>query len=147
MHHEYFQASIWTNFLSICRSQIKRVGINCSKFDCSTINWLTLLARNQLLDTKFINCSNPVNHVLRHALSDHSFKYCFTNLMKVNRTSSSKVTLNVPVHDAEILIIPVAPVNRVSFVTVSTSFSPETEPGELWTSWYQSRSISILGRC
>ena len=37
------------------------VGINCSKFDCSTINWLTLLAGNQLLDTKFINCSNPVN--------------------------------------------------------------------------------------
>ena len=37
------------------------VGVNCSKFDCSTINWLTLLAGNQLLDTKFINCSNPVN--------------------------------------------------------------------------------------
>jgi hypothetical protein len=34
---------------------------NCSKFDCSTINWSTLLAGNQLLDTKFINCSNPVN--------------------------------------------------------------------------------------
>ncbi len=39
----------------------KRVGVNCSKFDCSTINWLTLLAGNQLLDTKIINCSNPVN--------------------------------------------------------------------------------------
>ncbi len=39
----------------------QRVGINCSKFDCSTINWSTLLAGNQLLDTKFINCSNPVN--------------------------------------------------------------------------------------
>jgi hypothetical protein len=38
-----------------------RVGVNCSKFDCSTINWSTLLAGNQLLDTKFINCSNPVN--------------------------------------------------------------------------------------
>ncbi len=37
------------------------VGVNCSKFDCSTINWSTLLAGNQLLDTKFINCSNPVN--------------------------------------------------------------------------------------
>ena len=41
--------------------KILRVGVNCSKFDCSTINWLTLLAVNQLLDTKFINCSNPVN--------------------------------------------------------------------------------------
>ncbi len=39
----------------------KRVGVNCSKFDCSTINWSTLLAGNQLLDTKFINCSNQVN--------------------------------------------------------------------------------------
>ncbi len=39
------------------------VGVNCSKFDCSTINWSTLLAGNQLLDTKFINCSNPVNPV------------------------------------------------------------------------------------
>ncbi len=37
------------------------VGVNCSKFDCSTINWSTLLAGNQLLDTKFINCSNPSN--------------------------------------------------------------------------------------
>ena len=35
--------------------------INCSKFECSTINWSTLLAGNQLLDTKFINCLNPVN--------------------------------------------------------------------------------------
>jgi hypothetical protein len=51
--------------------------------------------------------------------------------MKVNRTSSSKVTLKVPEQDAEILIIPVAPVNLVSFVTVSTSFSPETEPEQL----------------
>ncbi len=39
----------------------KRVGVNCSKFDCSTIICSTLLAGNQLLDTKFINCSNPVN--------------------------------------------------------------------------------------
>jgi hypothetical protein len=31
------------------------------KFDCSTIICSTLLAGNQLLDTKFINCSNPVN--------------------------------------------------------------------------------------
>jgi hypothetical protein len=38
-----------------------RVGVNCSKFDCSTIICSTLLAANQLLDTKFINCSNPVN--------------------------------------------------------------------------------------
>jgi hypothetical protein len=58
-----------------------KVGVNCLKFDCSTINWLTLLTGNQLLDTKFIkmlesskswlnwiraddknivNCSNPV---------------------------------------------------------------------------------------
>ena len=37
-----------------------RVGVNCSKFDCSTIICSTLLAGNQLLDTKFINCSNPV---------------------------------------------------------------------------------------
>ena len=36
--------------------KVRRVGVNCSKFDCST-----LLAGNQLLDTKFINCSNPVN--------------------------------------------------------------------------------------
>ena len=39
----------------------KRVGVNCSKFDCSTINWSTLLAGNQLLYKKFINCSNQVN--------------------------------------------------------------------------------------
>jgi len=38
----------------------ERVGVNCSKFDCSTIICSTLLAGNQLLDTKFINCSNPV---------------------------------------------------------------------------------------
>ncbi len=38
-----------------------RVGVNCSKFNCSTVICLTLLAGNQLLDTKFINCSNPVN--------------------------------------------------------------------------------------
>jgi hypothetical protein len=52
--------------------------------------------------------------------------------MKFNRTSSSKVTLNVPVQDAEMLVsvIPVTP-NRVAFVTVSTSFSPETEPEQL----------------
>jgi hypothetical protein len=37
------------------------VGVNCSKCDCSTVICLTLLAGNQLLDTKFINCSNPVN--------------------------------------------------------------------------------------
>ncbi len=42
-------------------NQLKRVGVNCSKFDCSTIICSTLLAGNQLLDTKFINCSNPVN--------------------------------------------------------------------------------------
>ncbi len=47
------------NILSLMR--IPRVRVNCSKFDCSTINWSTLLAGNQLLDTKFINCSNPVN--------------------------------------------------------------------------------------
>jgi len=35
---------------------IKRVGVNCSICDCST-----LLAANQLLDTKLINCSNQVN--------------------------------------------------------------------------------------
>ena len=40
------------------------VGVNCSKFDCLTIICSTLLAGNQLLDTKFINCSNPVNHGL-----------------------------------------------------------------------------------
>jgi hypothetical protein len=44
--------------------QSSRVGVNCSKFDCSTIICLTLLAGNQLLDTKFINCSNPVNACL-----------------------------------------------------------------------------------
>jgi hypothetical protein len=38
-----------------------RVGVNCSKFDCSTVICSTLLAANQLLDTNFINCSNPVN--------------------------------------------------------------------------------------
>ncbi len=37
------------------------VGVNCSKFDCSTINWSTLLAGNQLLHTKFFNCLNRVN--------------------------------------------------------------------------------------
>ena len=37
-----------------------RVSINCSKFDCSTINWSTLLAGNQLLNTKLFNCSNQV---------------------------------------------------------------------------------------
>jgi hypothetical protein len=36
------------------------VGVNCSKFDCSTVICSTLLAGNQLLDTKFINCLNPV---------------------------------------------------------------------------------------
>jgi hypothetical protein len=40
------------------------VGVNCSKFDCSTIICSTLLAGNQLLNTKFINCSNPVNACL-----------------------------------------------------------------------------------
>ncbi len=35
--------------------------MNCSKFDCSIIICSTLLAANQLLDTKFINCLNPVN--------------------------------------------------------------------------------------
>ena len=37
------------------------VGVNCSKCDCSTVICSTLLAANQLLDTNFINCSNPVN--------------------------------------------------------------------------------------
>jgi hypothetical protein len=37
------------------------VGVNCSKFDRSTINWSTLWAGNQLRKTKFINCSNQVN--------------------------------------------------------------------------------------
>jgi hypothetical protein len=43
---------------------LKWVGVNCSKFDCSTIICSTLLAGNQLLDTKFINCLNPVNACL-----------------------------------------------------------------------------------
>ena len=42
-------------------SSLLWVGLKCLKFDCSTINWSTLLAGNQLLNTKFINCSNPVN--------------------------------------------------------------------------------------
>jgi hypothetical protein len=37
------------------------VGVNCSNCDCSTRNCSTLLAGNQLLDTFFVNCSNPVN--------------------------------------------------------------------------------------
>ena len=79
---------------------------------------------------KIILAANQ-NNMKSHVLSDHSFKYCFTNLMKFNRTSSSKVTLKVPEQDAEMLVsvIPVTP-NRVTFVTVSTSFSPETEPEE-----------------
>jgi hypothetical protein len=52
--------------VKVCPKQILakkkgRVGVNCSKFDCSTIICSTLLAANQLLDTKLINCSNPVN--------------------------------------------------------------------------------------
>jgi hypothetical protein len=43
------------------KERLKGVGVYCSKFDCSTINWSTLLAGNQLLDTKCINCLNPVN--------------------------------------------------------------------------------------
>ncbi len=39
----------------------KQVGVNCLKFDCLTIICSTLLAANQLLNTKLINCSNPVN--------------------------------------------------------------------------------------
>jgi hypothetical protein len=49
----------FTNY-AIAR-HLGRVGVNCSKFDCSTINWSTLLAGNQLLNTKLINYSNPVN--------------------------------------------------------------------------------------
>ena len=45
-------------------STVSWVGVNCSKFDCSTIICSTLLAGNQLPDTKFINCSNPVNACL-----------------------------------------------------------------------------------
>ena len=37
------------------------VGVNCSNCDCSTRICSTLLAANQLLDTNFIICSNPVN--------------------------------------------------------------------------------------
>ena len=38
-----------------------RVGVNCSNCDCLTRICSTLLAANQLLDTNFIVCSNPVN--------------------------------------------------------------------------------------
>jgi hypothetical protein len=37
------------------------VGVNCSNCDCSARDCSTLLAGNQLLDTNFDNCSNPVN--------------------------------------------------------------------------------------
>jgi hypothetical protein len=37
-------------------ASVSGVGVNCSTIICST-----LLGANQLLDTKFINCSNPVN--------------------------------------------------------------------------------------
>ena len=42
-------------------SHFKRVGVNCSNCNCSTRNCSTLFAGKQLLDTNFINCSNPVN--------------------------------------------------------------------------------------
>ncbi len=38
-----------------------RVGVNCSNCNCSTRNCSTLFAGKQLLNTNFINCSNPVN--------------------------------------------------------------------------------------
>ena len=54
--------------------------MNCSKFDCSTINWSTLLAGNQLLDTKFINCLNPVNPGLT------GFKQMTKNIVNCSNT-------------------------------------------------------------
>ena len=51
----------WKCYLGKMIQKSQRVGVNCSKFDCSTIICSTLLTANQLLDTKFINCSNPVN--------------------------------------------------------------------------------------
>ncbi len=50
-----FKIILWNRITSVW------VGVNCSKFDCSTIISSTLLAANQLLDTKLINCLNPVN--------------------------------------------------------------------------------------
>jgi hypothetical protein len=53
----HLSASISLIYLQhLINEKLKRVDINCS-----TIDWLTLLAGNQLLDTKFINCLNPVN--------------------------------------------------------------------------------------
>ena len=40
-----------------------QVGVNYSNYDCSTRNCSTLLAGNQLLDTKFENCSNWINQI------------------------------------------------------------------------------------
>jgi hypothetical protein len=82
-------AKIWATlplyFPPLC---IYGVGVNSSKFDCSTINWSTLLAGNQLLDTKFINCSNPVNPGLELDSSRWQ-KYC--QLLK----SSFKLLLTI----------------------------------------------------
>ena len=62
-----FFGILWYPF----RHQLTRVGVNCSNCNCSTRNCSTrncstrncstLLAGNQLLDTFFVNCSNPVN--------------------------------------------------------------------------------------
>ncbi len=50
------------NEINICIvDNFARVGVNCSNCDCSTVICSTLLAGNQLLDTFFVNCSNPVN--------------------------------------------------------------------------------------
>jgi hypothetical protein len=48
-------------FFSLFNNTIKGVGVNCSNCDCSTAICSTLLAANQLLDTNFNNCWNPVN--------------------------------------------------------------------------------------
>ncbi len=51
----------WNSIFWSFPQMIFWVGVNCSNCDCSTRICSTLLAANQLLDTNFVICSNPVN--------------------------------------------------------------------------------------
>ena len=76
---KYIFSNICTSLQSKESVEVKlviQVGVNCSKFDCSTINWSTLLAGNQISqllesskswlnwiradDKNIVNCLNPV---------------------------------------------------------------------------------------
>ncbi len=57
----FFHSIIYDKCQNWVSQYFLRVGVNCSNCDCSTRDCSTLLAGNQLLDTNFDNCLNPVN--------------------------------------------------------------------------------------